>query len=455
MITKNMLKYITACFVCCGLSAALTSCSSDEDPYFTASEDDMPRIINTDMPEGKGGEPATLPGIERTTNFTSEVIVTPAHYTTVTWYIDDEQVAEGLKIDVPVLAGDHIVKVVATTTKGLSTFRLFKLSVRPAAGDPELASDGRSRWLTIGTTKTIDCTNASNVTKVFIGKTEASNVSYANGKLTFNIPAMEEGEYPVSIEVDGARYGCGMFTVSKDEYVDPGIKETVIWEGDVDINWGASNVLISPDVMSQVPVGATVRLVYQLVDMPDGYHAMRITTNWWGDNPEDQVIPQFDLTEETPNPFEFVYTEENKAIVDNRDGMLIVGYGYKLTKVVIVEGVAPAETTLWEGDNDINWGASNVLISPETMAEVPVGATVSLYYQIIDMPDGYHAMRITTNWWGDNPEDQVVPQFDLTDETPNPFEFTYTEDNKAIVDTRDGMLIVGYGYKLTKVTYKN
>jgi hypothetical protein len=344
---------------------------------------------------------------------------------------------------------------VATTTKGLSTFRLFKLSVRPAAGDPELASDGRSRWLTIGTTKTIDCTNASNVTKVFIGKTEASNVSYANGKLTFTIPAMEEGEYPVSIEVDGARYGCGMFTVSKDEYVDPGIKETVIWEGDVDINWGASNVLISPDVMSQVPVGATVRLVYQLVDMPDGYHAMRITTNWWGDNPEDQVIPQFDLTEETPNPFEFVYTEENKAIVDNRDGMLIVGYGYKLTKVVIVEGVAPAETTLWEGDNNINWGASNVLISPETMAEVPVGATVSLYYQIIDMPDGYHAMRITTNWWGDNPEDQVVPQFDLTDETPNPFEFTYTEDNKAIVDTRDGMLIVGYGYKLTKVTYKN
>lgn len=47
------------------------------------------------------------------------MIVTPAHYTTVTWYIDDEQVAEGLKIDVPVLAGDHIVKVVATTTKGI------------------------------------------------------------------------------------------------------------------------------------------------------------------------------------------------------------------------------------------------------------------------------------------------------------------------------------------------
>jgi hypothetical protein len=455
MITKNIFKYLAACFVCCGLSVAFTSCSSDEDPFFSASEDDYPRIINTDLPEGKGGVPASLPSIERTTNFTCEVIVTPVHYTTVTWFIDDEQVGEGLSIDVPVLAGDHLVKVVATTTKGLSTYRLLSLNVRPAAGDPELATDGRSRWLTIGTTKTIECKNANSVTKVFIGKTEAKNVSFADGKLTFDIPSMEEGEYMVSIEADGMRYGCGVFTVSVDEYVDPGIKETVIWEGDVDINWGTANVLISPDIMSEVPVGATVRLVYQLVDMPDGYHAMRITTNWWGDNPEDQVVPQFDLTEDTPNPFEFVYTEENKAIVDNRDGMLIVGYGYKLTKVVIVEGVAPAETTLWEGETDINWGTANVLVSSETMSQVPVGATVSLYYQIIDMPDGYHAMRITTNWWGDNPEDQVVPQFDLTDETPNPFEFTYTEDNKAIVDTREGMLIVGYGYKLTKVTYKD
>ena len=188
--------------------------------------------------------------------------------------------------------------------------------------------------------------------------------------------------------------------------------------------------------------------------MPNGYHCMRITTNKWGDNPEDQVVPQFDLTPDTPNPFEFTYTNENKAIVDTREGMLIVGYGYKLTEVIVVEGVAPEVTPLWEGDVDINWGDSNVLISPEIMSQVPVGATISLVYEIIDMPNGYHCMRITTNKWGDNPEDQVVPQFDLTSDTPNPFEFTYTNENKAIVDTREGMLIVGYGYKLIKVGYK-
>jgi hypothetical protein len=76
-----------------------------------------------------------------------------------------------------------------------------------------------------------------------------------------------------------------------------------------------------------------------------------------------------------------------------------------------------------------------------------------VYYQMVDMADGYHAMRITTPWWGDNAEDQVVAQFDLTADTPNPFDFTYTEANKAIVDERGGMLLVGYGYRLTKVTF--
>jgi hypothetical protein len=66
----------------------------------------------------------------------------------------------------------------------------------------------------------------------------------------------------------------------------------------------------------------------------------------------------------------------------------------------------------------------------------------------------YHAMRITTPWWGDTPADDLVNQFDVTADTPNPFEFTYTEACKTLVDERDGMLIVGFGYKLKQVTFK-
>ena len=457
MITKiNRKPLLGLLSIVCSLffSVALVSCSSD-DPHFTAGEDEMPRILNTDIPEGTGGQPATIATIERTKNFTFNLIVTPARYTTVTWFIDDEQVAEGLSIDVPVLAGDHILKIVARTTMGLETSRICKLVVLPAEGDPALASDAKSRWLTIGATKTIACTNVTSVTRVLIGKQEATGVSYADGQLTFTVPSMADGDYQLAIEdASGMRYGCGLFTVSSADYVDPGIKETVLWEGSKEINWGTSNVLISPADMADVPVGATIRLYYELVDMTEGYHAMRITTNKWGDNPEDQVVAQFDLTETTPNPYEFTYTEANKTIVDSREGMLIVGYGYKLTKVVVVENVAPAEVTLWEGSKEINWGASNVLISPADMADVPVGATIHLYYELVDMTEGYHAMRITTNKWGDNPEDQVVAQFDLTGDTPKPYSFTYTEANKTIVDSREGMLIVGYGYQLNKVTYE-
>ena len=410
MMTK-IFKLFYAGLLCCGMTAAITSCSSD-DPFYTASENDVPRILNTDFPDAKGGQPGVLNTITRTTNFTFEVIVTPVDYTTVKWYIDDVLVAEGLSIDMPLLAGDHLLKVEATTTKGLSTSRTCIVKVLPAEGDPALATDAKSRWLTTGKTKTIECTNTTSVTRVFVGTQEATNVSFADGKVTFDVPVMEAGEYMVSIEdASGMRYGCGIFTVSNDDYVDPGIKETVLWEGDQAIDWNADLLKITAEQMADIPVGAEIHIYYTTPEAE--YHAMRITTPWWGDNPEDDYVNQFDITDETPNPFVFVYDEHCKALVEERGAICVVGFGFNVQKVTAVEGVAPAENTLWEGSVEINWGESNALITAEELADVPVGATIRLYYEMADMPDNYHALRITTPWWGDNAEDQVVAQFDL------------------------------------------
>ena len=436
---KNIFNFLAACLVCCGIATAFTACSED-DPFFSANENDSPRFLNTDFPEGKKGEAPTLVSIDRTQNFSYEVIVTPVHYTTVAWYIDGEKIAEGLTINTPLLAGNHKLKIVATTTKGLKTSRDFIVEIRSLAGDPELANDGKSRWLVIGETHTIDCTNVTSVSKVFIGNKEAENVSYANGKLTFDVPEMAEDDYMVSIEnADGERYGCGWFTVSNEKYVDPGIKETVLWEGSTDINWGDANVLISAEEMSNVPVGATVRLVYEMIDAE--YHSMRVTNSDW----TKDIVPQIDGFDAYPSPYEFTYTADHKAIADEK-GMLVTGFGYKLTKVIIVEGVAPAETTLWEGDTDINWGDANALVSADDMAAVPVGATIHLYYEMIDAE--YHSLRVTNSDWTKD----IVPQIDGFDAYTSPYEFTYTEDHKAIGDEK-GMLVTGFGYKLTKVTF--
>ena len=68
-------------------TATLVSCSSDDDPYFTVSEDDDPRILNTDLVADSK--------IDRKTNYKLEIKVTPVHYTTVTWLLDGIQIYEG------------------------------------------------------------------------------------------------------------------------------------------------------------------------------------------------------------------------------------------------------------------------------------------------------------------------------------------------------------------------
>ena len=111
-------------------ATTLTSCSTDDDPYFTVTEDDSPRILNTDLADVK---------IDRKTNFKLEIKVTPVHYTTVTWLLDGTQIFEGLLIDQTLPVGNHELKIVATTTKGKITSRTLNVNVTPAADDPALS----------------------------------------------------------------------------------------------------------------------------------------------------------------------------------------------------------------------------------------------------------------------------------------------------------------------------
>ena len=112
-------------------SVAFLGCTQKEEPFFTATEDDSPRILNTDIPEWEGGAPAVIKTISRDQNFEFEIVVTPAEFTTVEWFLDDVKIAEGKTINQPVLAGTWTLKILATTTKGLSTYRVAKLVVNP------------------------------------------------------------------------------------------------------------------------------------------------------------------------------------------------------------------------------------------------------------------------------------------------------------------------------------
>lgn len=424
----------------------MTSCSEDNDPFITAGEDDFPRILNTDLPEMTGGKPANLPTITRDVPFEFTAIVTPTQYTTVTWYADGELVSTGTTISEYFLAGDYDIKIVATTTKGKETYRNCTLKVLPCEGDPALADDVKSRWLKIGSTVTISGDNLVGVTAAYINGTALANfVNNGNG-VSFTVPEMEEGDYKIVLETADMKYGCGNVTVSKDDYVDPGM--TYLWQGSVDINWGDSNVALDCAELG-ITVGMTLVIGYELCDMPDNYHAARLATgpSWAAD-----VLPQFDLDAGVPNgEFSVTITQEIMDAINGDGGqILIVGYGYTAKYVAV--GGGSAGNVVWKGDVQINWGDSNVALNCAELG-IGVGNTVTVEYELCDMPEGYHAARLATgpSWAAD-----VLPQFDLDAGVPGgEFSVTITQEIMDAINGDGGqILIVGYGYTAKRVTVK-
>ena len=453
MKIKNILR---TCLVCCGFTAVLTSCNNG-DAFFTADADDAPRILNTDFP-------AAGFSINRNENLKFDVLVTPADYTTIKWLADGKVVYVGRTIDQPFEAGDYTLKILATTVKGKETSRTMKLTVKPLDSDPQIKNAKKNRWLNPGVALTIVGSNLDGVKSLVFspvveetatradepavecGDIEVSCQAAEDGNsVTATLPAgMTNGSYRVSaVKDNGERFGCGIVTVTDEEWVDPDVEKKLLWEGSQVINWGDANVRLTAEQLADVPEGTTIYIKYSLPEAE--YHAMRITTDWW----DYEIVSQFDITGDTPNPFGFEYTAEVMEKVQTEGAMLIVGFGYEVQEVYY-EALNPnAETVLWEEDPVvINWGDSNIHLTAEQLASVQPGATIRVYYEMVDAD--YHALRVTSNWW----EYDFVSQFDITAETPNPFEFEFTSEHQQKAQEQEGMLVVGFGYRVSKITFK-
>jgi hypothetical protein len=475
---KNFAKYMAYMLLALPLvgmgGGLLTSCSNQE-PFITAGPDDTPRFL---APSSIEGNVQTSVSQNREETFAMDIVVTPAKYTTIQWISDGHVLGTGASFSRQFEAGNYDLTIKATTQAGKEAYRIVKLSVSALADDPTFNNKEKNRWLNPGQPLTIVGTNLTQVkslifTPVIKEEEEAEEVEEASradeqpvgdgsievscvgsedgGSVTVTLPEdMPEGSYRVSaVYESGERFGLGLVTVSNEEYVEGDVVEVALWEGNQAIDWNADLCKITAEQMADVPVGTEIKVYYTTPEAE--YHSMRITTPWWGDTPEDNLVAQFDITDETPNPFIFVYDDHCKALVEERGAISLVGFGYTVQKVAYDKKVG--ETVIWEESPvTIDWNADLCKVSAEQMAAVPVGATIFVYY---DMPEAeYHAMRITTPWWGDTPEDNLVAQFDLTDETPNPFEFTYDQHCKNLVDERGAMSLVGFGYRVSKIAFK-
>ena len=455
---KNFAKYLVYMLTVLpmvGVGGGLLTSCSNQDPFITAGPDDTPRFL---APSSIEGNVQTSVSQTREEVFNMEVVVTPVKYTTIEWIADGYVPETGASFNRYFEAGNYDLIIKATTQAGKEAYRIVKLSVSALADDPSFNNKEKNRWLNPGQPLTIAGKNLADVRSlIFTPVVEEENLltdeplevscvgSEDGNSVAVTLPEdMTEGSYRVSA-VDGEeeRYGLGLVTVSNEKYVDPDVEQKFLWEGSQVINWGDSNVRLTADQLADVPVGTTLYINYTVPEAE--YHAMRITTDWW----DYEIVPQFDITGETPNPYAFEYTAEVQQKVQEEGAMLIVGFGYEIQGVYYEVASPNAETVLWEGDPIvINWGDSNIHLTADQLAAVPSDATIRIYYEMVDAD--YHAMRITSNWW----EYDFVPQFDITDDTPNPFEFTFTAEHQQKAQEQEGMLIVGFGYKATKVAFK-
>ena len=110
--------------------------------------------------------------------------------------------------------------------------------------------------------------------------------------------------------------------------------------------------------------------------------------------------------------------------------------------------VVPSETTIWTGSVTIAYDAELVKVTADVMNAVPVGATIYVYFDVVEAD--YHQMRIITPWW----DYDIVAETNGMEGQPNPYSFTYEAADKENVDRTGAMSIVGWGISITKITFK-
>ena len=325
-VLKAMMMLLAVSFALVGTST-LSSCSSDDDPFFTVSEDDNPRILNTNLADLK---------LDRKTKLNLEIKVTPVHYTTVTWLLDGTQIYEGTTIDQTLPLGNHELKIVATTTKGKSTSRTLKVTVIPAADDPALGTNAIELWVAPGAETTIHkCKNLGTVTKVMVGGKEvAFEVLEEGTSLKLTAPTgLENGDYDITlVDGEGNQFPCGTIKVTTEPRPSeprPSM-ETTLWEGEFAVTWGTPFEALKETFLSKVKAGTILRVYV------DGKGQGTATTASWNNILTGKGDPERgDIMVDGPATWEFKLTDLSIQLLKEQWGLILVGDGYTVKKVTI------------------------------------------------------------------------------------------------------------------------
>ncbi len=411
MKTKNILLLIAM-----AAATILTGCQP-EAPFDTQSPNDAPIILTPYNESGTGTFTYDL--LNPDTPLYDSVTVTPSAYTTINWYLDQQLVYTGVKIDMCFPAGTYALTIEAVTQAGLRTERTGTVTVHPYDYDPYSAAPAAGRHLAPGVETQIDGQNLSKAKAVIIANDVfGSEVVHTitptyqeDGFLKFILPQTEDGSYFLLLQdANGKLYGAD----------------------NIDVHNGA----VALAGFQEMPAGSTWVIT--------GVNLQKVAKVQVGDIEITELqVTETSVTLTAPA----VEVGEYTLAMYNEDGSAVLF----ITNEGAVEQVmtlVPSETTIWTGPVTIDWNADLVKVDAGVMAAVPVGATIFVYFEVPAAE--YHAMRVTTPWW----DVDLLPQVDGMENQPNPYSFTYTAEGKEAVDRTGAMSVVGFGLTVTKITFK-
>lgn len=401
-------------------TAAMTSCSSDDDPISTAQATDDPRILDPLFPDRVNGSLPVVATVNRDQNFSMKLTVTPADYTTCTWYIDGAEVFTGNEIDMPLEAGTYTMKVVAATQAGKSTYREGLVKVKPLDGDPATVTKSFERIVSPGTVARLYGTNLSKVKAVKIGSQTATDidVSTADGEdcMEYLVPeALAGGSYRISlVDADGNSYGGDMIEVTDKALVTAGFNRA---------NAGADWTLtgINLDRIASVSVGG------------------QTVTSFKSQTAESLTFTCPQLAE-----------GEHAVTAKTKSGESVMFYtdGAQTESATVT---ISSELTLWEGHHYVSWdlpdGDPNKtfnLLSADAFAAMKPGTILKIYYSVEPSAE-YHQLKVATGWWTDLREKIEFGENGV-------YEMTLTQDDLDLIAQQAGFLCVGHGYYVDRIT---
>lgn len=403
------------------MSFGLIACT-EETPFSTATENDDPRILDPLFPDQVNGELPVVSNISRDANFSMTLTVTPADYTTVTWFIDGEEIQTGKEIDLALKAGTYHLKVTATTSIGKSTYREGLIQVNPLADDPWATEIGFERIITTGAKAQLYGNNLDKVNSIVIGGKTATDIAYTengeNSYIEYTVPeGLADGTYRIIlVDNGGNEYGGNKVTVTSDALITAGSERTT-----ANSEW----------VMT-------------------GINLNQIESFTFG----GQTVSSFIRQSETEIAFTCPSLEDGEYTLTGRttSGKEVMFYttaGNITEQTVVVS----SERVLWEGHHYVSWDLPDDnpnktfnLIGKDVFASIKAGAVLSIYYSV-NSADEYHQLRTTTGWWNDLPGTAVI-EF----QEDGVKQIQLTQEVLEKIQTEDGFLCIGHGYYVDRIS---